>query len=141
MEVIDQDRLLATFPEETRRSSKPLACEQSVRLPQLKQRLALTTIPDRLFSLSYSDGTRHNFALERDRGTMSVGTKRTRLVGKSSIRKKQIGYLHLWKSGLHDKRWAFKRFRVLTITTSDKRIAKMLKVQREVTNNTAAGLF
>lgn len=141
IELIDQDRLLRQFPASTRASAKPFACAQTVTLSDRMQPLLLTTLPDRLFSLAYADGTRHNFALERDRGTMSIGSKRTRLIGKASIRKKLLGYWSLWKAGLHEQRWGFQRFRLLTVTTSEKRIANMLQCQREVTNNSAAGLF
>jgi hypothetical protein len=96
-------------------------------------------VPDRLFSFSYPNGTRHNFALELDRGTMDVKAKR--IAGKSSFRRKLLGYFHAWREHKHTEVWGFQSFRVLTITTSDKRIANMASAQYEVTNGSAAGLF
>ena len=120
---------------------KPFACKFSVDLEQLKKPLPITIVADRLFRFRYTNDERHNFCLEQDRGTMTVGTKRTPMIGKSSFRKKQIGYFHLWKQGLHKEQWGFARFRVLTITTAEARIETMLEAQREVTNDTTHGLF
>ena len=38
------------------------------------------------------------------------------LIGKSSFRRKLLGYFQLWKEERHTQRWGFKSFRVLTIT-------------------------
>lgn len=139
IELLDQDRLFDLLPEETRDSPKPLSCKLSVRVAQLREPLKITIIPDRLFRFQYANNTQHNFALEQDRGTMTVGTNRTPLSGRSSFRKKLIVYSNLWRQGLHTKRWGFQRFRVLTITTSEDRIAAILEAQRQVTS--IHGLF
>ena len=76
IELVDQDRLLTTFPAGRARRQSLSACELSVRLPHLSKPIDLTVIPDRIFCLLYPDGTRH-IAWSRpqlDRGTMSVGT-------------------------------------------------------------------
>jgi protein involved in plasmid replication-relaxation len=140
-QLLDQHQLLDYMPEATRASSNPFSCAVTVKLAQLDAPLDLTVIPDRLFNIVYPDNTRNSYALEADRGTMSVGTKRSRLIGKSTYRKKQIGYYHLWKQDLHAERWGFKKgFRVLTVTTSEARIQSMLKAQAEVAHN-VPGLF
>jgi Replication-relaxation len=135
IELLDQDRLFEFLPEETRGSPKPFACKLKVKLSQLKDPLAITIIPDRLFRFR----AWNNFALEQDRGTMTIGTERTPLSGRSSFRKKLIGYSNIWNQKLHTKRWGFTRFRVLTITTSESRIRAILEAQRQVAN--AHGLF
>jgi hypothetical protein len=82
---------------------------------------------------------RINFSLELDRGTMDI--KSRQLVGKSSFRRKLIGYYQLWQEGLHASRWGFKAFRVLTVTPSEKRIENMLAAQREIVGEQGSNLF
>ena len=65
----------------------------------------------------------------------------TRLVGKSSFRRKLLGYFHAWQQKRHSDVWAFKSFRVLTVTTSEKRIQNMITTQREVATSCPPGLF
>lgn len=138
--LVDRHQLLDTMPEATRVSSDPFACNVTVKLPHLRDALDLTVIPDWLFCVVYPDGSRHSYAVERDRGSMPIGNKKTKLVGRSSYRKKQLTYHHLWNQDLHDHRWGFKGgFRVLTVTTSDARIQSMLEAQREITS--VSGLF
>ena len=92
-----------------------------------------------MFSLAFEGRTRLNFALELDRGTMDI--KSRQLVGKSSFRRKLLGYYQLWKEGLHTKQWGFKAFRVLTVTPSEKRIENMIAVQKEIVGEQGSNLF
>lgn len=138
--LFDQHELLEHMPDSTRASRHPFACEVVVELPQLSDPLALTVIPDRLLALGFANGTRSAHAIEWDRGTESIGTSRTRLVGKSSFRKKLMAYWHAWRQQLHTSRWGFTTgFRVLTITTTEARLRSMIGAQREVAGDT--GLF
>jgi hypothetical protein len=137
--LIDHHELLPFLPQETRRQRDPFRCRVDVRLPDEPRPVPLAVVPDRLFSLAYADGTRHNYALEVDRGTMDVRAKR--LAGKSSFRRKLLGYFHAWRARQHTARWGFKRFRILTVTTSETRVASMLAAQGQVTNGAARGLF
>jgi len=135
--LIDHADLVPLMPEETQTKRDPF--KLSVTIEHNHKPLHLAVVPDRLFSLAFADSTRMNFALELDRGTMDINAKR--IVGKSSFRKKLIGYYHAWQQKKHTQTWGFERLRVLTITPSEKRLANMLKAQREVTKNAASGLF
>jgi len=137
LELLDQPDL----PLPASSTDRTFACKFTVELGHLKKRIDITNVPDRAFSILLPDHSRTNYFLERDRGTMVIGTKRTRLIGKSSFRKKQIGYFHFWRQGLHTERFAMTRFRVLTIAPSESRINSMLDAQQDVTANTASGLF
>jgi hypothetical protein len=137
--LIDHVDLIPFFPEKTRNLNDPFALRATFM--HERKELTLTIVPDRLCSLVYADNTRHNFAIEQDLGSMSVGTKATKLLGKSSIRKKQIAYFNAWKLGRHSEVWGFQSFRCLFVAPSEVRIHSMLKSQREVTNDTAHGLF
>jgi hypothetical protein len=101
--------------------------------------LVVPIIPDRLFGLTYPDTTTHHFALELDRGTMDIWANR--LVGKSSFRRKLIGYTTAREQRRFADMWGFKSFRVLTVTTSEDRIAHMLDAQRRATPQCPAGFF
>ncbi len=67
--------------------------------------------------------------------------KSRQLVGKSSFRRKLLGYYQLWKEGLHTSQWGFKAFRVLTVTPSEKRIENMIAVQKEIVGEQGSNLF
>jgi hypothetical protein len=136
-QLIDHVELLPLMPEETRGKRDPF--KLSVEITHNHKSITIAVVPDRLFSLAFPDGTRMNFALEIDRGTMDINAKR--LVGKSSFRKKLLGYYNAWRQNKHTDVWAFKSFRVLTVTPSEKRLANMLKAQRDVTNDSVSGFF
>lgn len=138
LSLVEQHQLLPYFPEKTRALRDPFRCRVTVRLPQVTAPLTIGVVPDRLFSLMHETATRHNFALELDRGTMKVNAK---TFGGTSFRRKLLGYYHLWRGRKHQELWGFQSFRILTVTTSEKRIATMRAVQREVTAGAASGLF
>ena len=139
MTLIDHHDLLPYFPQDKRNARDPFRCRVDVRLHGVNAPVSIAIVPDRLFSFAYPNGTRHNFALELDRGTMDVKAKK--LTGKSSYRRKLLGYFHAWREKKHSEAWGFQSFRVLTITPSEKRIANMIAAQREVTSGAAPGLF
>lgn len=101
--------------------------------------LVIPIIPDRLFGLTYPDTTVHHFALELDRGTMDIWANR--LVGKSSFRRKLIGYAAAREQSRFTETWSFKSFRVLTVTMSEQRIVHMLAAQRRAAPQCPAGFF
>jgi hypothetical protein len=125
-ELIDHHDLLPYLPEKTREDDAPFHVR--VALKTAREGLTIGVIPDRVFSLAFADRTRLNFALELDRGTMDI--KSRQLVGKSSFRRKLLGYYQLWKEGLHTSQWGFKAFRVLTVTPSEKRIENRLRCRK-----------
>lgn len=139
LRLIDHHDLIPYFPADRRRLRDPFRCRVDVRMPGQSVAFAIGVVPDRLFSIAYADATRHNYAVELDRGTMDINAKR--LVGKSSFRRKLIGYFHAWRERKTTEAWGFKSFRVLTVAPSDKRIANMIAVQNAVTGGVAPGLF
>ena len=101
--------------------------------------------PDRLFSLVHPDNTRHNFALELDRGTMAINGKNPAAqtdVGRKNFKRKILAYFHGWRQKRHTELWGFENFRVLSIVPSEARISNIIKrAQRPVTDGHAPGLF
>jgi hypothetical protein len=137
--LVDHHALRPYFPPSTQAMRDPFRLRVAVPMLGSGVPIPIAVVPDRLFSIVYDNGTRHNFALEIDRGTMDVAAKR--LVGKSSYRRKIVGYFYAWREKRHTSAWGFQSFRVLTITPSEKRIATMCTVQRDVTKGAADGLF
>jgi hypothetical protein len=137
--LIDHHELLPFMPENTRASRDPFRCRITVSRRGINERLTIGVVPDRLFSVAYTDNRRHNYALELDRATTDIHSKT--LIGKSSFRRKLTGYFYVWQAHRHTETWGFQSFRVLTITPSDKRLENMLAVLREVTDGAAPGLF
>lgn len=87
----------------------------------------LSVIPDRVFGLEYENVSgqknRAFFFLEADRGTMPVVRKR---LSQTSFFRKLLAYEATWTQSIHTKRFGFDRFRVVTITTSPKRIQSLV---------------
>lgn len=135
--LVDHHALLPDMPERTRDARDPFCLR--VRIVHHDKALTVPVIPDRLFAFRYADGTTHNFALEQDMGSMDIWA--SRLVGKSSIRRKLIGYFHAREQKRIAEQWAFKSFRVLIVTTTETRIESMLKAQRRVAPDCPPGLF
>jgi hypothetical protein len=78
-------------------------------------------VPDGLFSIKIGERI-ENFFLEADRGTMPI----------PKIRKKMLGYIQLYRRGLHKEVFNLPHFRVLIITTNEKRRGLMMDELRGI---------
>ena len=100
----------------------------------------LSAVPDRVFALEFegSDGNprRSYFFLEADRGTMPVIRKD---FAQTSFYRKLVAYEATWTQSLHQKLFGFHRFRVLTVTTSAKRVESLIEACSKL--KTGHGLF
>ena len=139
LRLVDHHALLPYLPHETQTDAEPFRLDVEVRVSKAAEPLPIAVIPDRLFSLLFGSEARLNFALELDRGTMDVRARQ--LVGKSSFRRKLLGYWHAWRADAHTTRWGFKSFRVLTVTTSEARIKTMLEAQCEIVGPQGSNMF
>jgi hypothetical protein len=81
-----------------------------------------SVIPDIVFGLELSDGSRRNFVVEIDRGTMPIARSRFE---QTSFDKKMRGYLAAHAAKQHERQFGWKNFRVLTITTDRDRMQSM----------------
>lgn len=137
--LIDHHALLPYLPEATRSDDDPFRLDVQVSMQKSREPIEIAVIPDRLFSLFLPNETRLNFALERDRGTMDIWANQ--LVGKSSYRRKLLGYWQGWQADRHTSRWGFKAFRMLTVTTTDGRVKNMLEAQRRIVGPQGSNMF
>jgi hypothetical protein len=87
----------------------------------------LGIVPDRVFALEIGNpADEHNLAfffLEADRGTMPVVR---RSLFQTSFYRKLLAYEATWSQSIHQTRFGFHRFRVLTVTTSPERVKSLL---------------
>ncbi len=124
----------------------PLPKDTTSKRPSFKwhvkvnSRLRLGVIPDRVFALEFPDTngnpTHAFFFLEADRGTMPV-TRRH--LSQTSFYRKLLAYEATWAQSLHQTRFGFHRFRVLTVTTSPERVQSLVNACAKL--KTGHGLF
>jgi len=80
------------------------------------KRKYLTVVPDGFFGIKTPEG-RSYFFLEIDMGTES----------NQRFARKIVAYRQYWKTRKYTERYGFRSFRVLTVTTSEKRLKNLLK--------------
>jgi len=99
-------------------------------------------IPDRVFALEYSNQDGHHdcafFFLEADRGTMPVIRRR---LSQTSFFRKLLAYESTWSQSIHRTRFGFHRFRVLTVTTSAKRMRAIVNACAQLKSGHGLFLF
>ncbi len=104
--------------------------------------MKLGVVPDRLFALDYTDAAgqcqRAYFFLEADRGTMPV---KRRTLSQTSFWRKMLAYVATWQQGIHEREFGINRFRVLTVTTSAKRVETLVAACSELRHGQGLFLF
>lgn len=107
---------------------------------KIQSGLKLGVVPDRIFALEYMDqhgqSQRIHYFLEADRGTMPVIRSN---LSQTSFRRKLLAYEATWNQNLHRSRLGIHRFRVLTVTTSAKRVESLVNACSKL--KTGHGLF
>jgi hypothetical protein len=115
-------------PEETRRKKQPDSWR--VRLPGGE---TVGVTPDAIFGLHYlakpEGANRSWFFLEVDRGTMPVVRRR---LTETSVYRKLLAYHATAAQGLQTELFGMKTFRVLTVTTSEKRLASLVEAAKKL---------
>ena len=82
-----------------------------------------SVIPDLVFGLELAGGSRRNFMVEIDRGTMPVTRSDPE---QTSIERKMRVYLAAHAAKQHQRQFGWKNFRVLIVTTDRQRIGSMI---------------
>jgi hypothetical protein len=143
--LVSRTELLDEAPPATRDMTEPLKLSADVSWANRNHRLAV--IPDDAFALEFTDGgavERANFFLELDRETMPV-MRRSKSLDRqnrqTSMLSKFLTYHRVWRDKLHTTRFGWENFRVLTVTTSDKRVDSMIEAVKAVTDGRGSSLF
>ena len=101
-------------------------------------RVKLGVVPDRAFALDFGGGRRSLFFLEADRGTMPVMRKN---LSQTSFFRKLLAYEATWLQSIHEKRFGFHRFRVMTVTTSAERVKSLVDACSQLKRGRGLFLF
>jgi hypothetical protein len=136
--LLDSEQLIAAFPEQTRNMRNPLALRVSLSHNGNVQEIGL--IPDMIFGLLFSDGSRRCFMVEIDRGTMPVSRAD---ITQTSFERKMRAYLAAHATGQHEERFGWKNFRILTVTTDRHRMRSMMESlqKQHILQSPGAALF
>ena len=89
----------------------------------------ISVVPDLVLGLQLADGSRLNFMVEVDRGTMPVrrsDPEPTSFEGKMRV------YLAAHIAKQHDRQFGWKNFRTLVITTNRQRLLAMAQALLEI---------
>lgn len=124
--------------ELTRAEKLPEYPRWSVSVSHQGTRATLGVVPDAVFSLTTANNATVFYCLEADRGTMPV--KRRHLYQTSAYRK-FLAYQASWKQRVTEKRFGWKRFRVLTLTASAERVKRLREVASELPSGHGLFLF
>lgn len=133
----ETERIRLIAPEQL---PQPSAVRQKMRWRVIVNKRELPwIIPDRVFAIETEkspDRSPGLFFLEADRGTMPIVRKS---LSQSSFYRKLLAYEATWAQGLHQSQFGFRRFRVLTVTTSAARVNSLVKACSQL--KTGHGLF
>jgi hypothetical protein len=104
--------------------------------------LKLGVIPDYVFALDFKDESgadkRGYFFLEADRATMPVMRKN---LSQTSFFRKLRAYEATWSQSIHQTRFGFHRFRLLTVTTSSERVKSLVEACSKLERGQGLFLF
>jgi protein involved in plasmid replication-relaxation len=136
--LIEASDILAAAPDATRNASNPWALP--ARISHSGGTQDIRVIPDKVFGLDFTEARKRSyFFVEADRATMPITRSHPR---QTSFQQKILGYLAGAGAGNgHGKRFGIGNFRVLTVTTSQERIASMLEAVKLATRGAGSNQF
>jgi DNA-binding Lrp family transcriptional regulator len=130
--------ILATAPLTTREARNPFLLRANVSKQGWKREIGV--VPDLVFGLKFTDGSRRCFMVEIDRGTMPI----TRAdINQTSFERKMRVYLSAHAANQHGRQFGWKNFRVLAVTTDRQREQSMKRALQgvRVPHSPGASLF
>jgi DNA-binding Lrp family transcriptional regulator len=138
VQLIHADEIVASFPDQQFSLRNPFAL--SVRVSHHGAMHEIGLVPDLVFGLKFPDGSRRCFMVEIDRGTMPIARADIR---QTSYERKMRTYLVAHAAKLHERHLGWKTFRVLTVTTDDRRRRSMMETLRalRIARSLGAALF
>ena len=125
--LIPAGDLVASFPEATRGMRNPLALR--VEVPHAGGIIQIGVVPDLVFGIRFSDGSRRCFFVEIDRGTMPITREDMR---QTSFDRKMRAYLHAYAERLHERQFGWRAFRILTVVRDGHRARSILSALRQI---------
>jgi DNA-binding Lrp family transcriptional regulator len=127
VQLLDASDILAASPMATREARNPFLLR--AKLSHRGWTHDIGAVPDLVFGLRFSDGSRRCFMVEIDRGTMPV----TRAdINQTSFERKMRVYLTAHAAGQHQRQFGWKTFRVVTLTSDYHRKESMIKAAQRL---------
>jgi hypothetical protein len=139
VQLVHPNELSATFPDQRATSRNPFTLKVTLLHRGVIQEIGV--VPDFVFGLTLADGSRRQFMVEIDRGTMPV--VRSDTFRQTSFEEKMRAYLTAHAAKQHERQFGWKTFRVLTVTTDNRRVRSMMEALRKlrVPHSAGATLF
>ena len=132
--LIHPEELIGAFPGQSRSARNPFALRVTVSHQGTSHEIGL--VPDLVFGLRFSDGSRRCFMVEIDRGTMPISRGD---ITQTSFERKMRAYLTAHATKQHECRFGWKTFRVLTVTTDHDRVRSIVQALHQVHVPQSAG--
>ena len=133
--ILDRSEILEDAPKAKR--DRIVRLEASIRLAGALRRNSI--VPDALFGLRVNDEREQFFMLEIDRGEMPV--ERYRNMQRTYFAKKMATYHEASRQKRHVHDLGIPNFRVLTVTTTPRRVDQMLVALRAMTGGRGSNMF
>jgi hypothetical protein len=139
VQLIHPDEMIATFPNQRIPSRNSFTLR--VALSHRGVMYDIGVVPDLVFGLRLADGSYRHFVVEIDRGMMPV--VRSDIFKQTSFEEKMRAYLTAHAAKHHERQFGWNTFRVLTVTTDDRRKQTMMEALRQlhVAHSPGASLF
>src|SRR6202049_4540057 len=128
VQLIHPDEMAADFPDQRVAARSPFTLRVTLSHRGTMHEMGL--VPDFAFGLTLADGSHRNFLVEIDRGTMPV--VRSDTFRQTSFEEKMRAYLTAHAAKQHERQFGWKTFRVLTVTTDDRRARTMMAALRRL---------
>jgi hypothetical protein len=127
IQLLYAEDILSAAPATTREARNPFLLR--AKLSHQGWTREIGVVPDLVFGLKFSDGSRRCFMVEIDRGTMPI--IRTDINQTSFERKMRI-YLSAYAAHQHQRQFGWKAFRVLSVISDSAREQSMMQAVRSL---------
>jgi hypothetical protein len=133
--VLEKGEILEDAPKSKR--DRLVKMEATIRVGGTLRRNSV--VPDALFGLRFANNDQRYFMLEIDRGEMPV--ERYKNTQRTYFAKKMLTYYEANRQQRHVHDLGIENFRVLTVTTTNERVERMLTALDGLTNGRGSNIF
>lgn len=135
LRILERSEILEDAPKS--KQDRLVRLEASIRVGGVLKKHSV--VPDALFGLRMNDEKENFFMVEIDRGEMPV--ERFKNTQRTYFSKKMLTYYEASRQRRHVYDLGIENFRVLTVTTTKKRIEKMLNALDVITGGKGSNIF
>jgi DNA-binding MarR family transcriptional regulator len=135
LRVLERGEILEDAPKSNR--DRVVRMGASIQIGGALRRNAV--VPDALFGLRFNDEEESYFMLEVDRGEMPV--ERYKNAQRTYFAKKMLTYYEANRQRRHVHDLGIENFRVLTVTTTQERVERMLDALETITEGRGSNMF